>query len=131
MSYTADDSLAGAGENEGVSEKERTGSVILSQLGPLKFSWCVVIKFDVLLNFSDMEVGGGEDEAVCGDLVTWVHLNDVSNDEVPDGDGLHGALFASVDRDAFLAVLALELDELVVLAVVVPGSDEHLDAEGD
>lgn len=78
-----------------------------------------------------MEVGRGEDDAVGGDFVAWLHHDDVADDEVPDRDGLPGALFASEHGDILLAVQALKLDKFVVLAVVVPGSDEDLEYEGD
>ena len=104
---------------------------ILLKLVPLEGSWHVGLEFDNLFWFVDVKVGRVEDEAVGRDLVAWLQLNDVSDDEIPDGDGLHRSFLASEDRDTFLTVLALELNKLAVLAVVVPGCDEDLDAEGD
>lgn len=89
------------------------------------------VQLDVFGWFIDVEVCRVEDEAVSRDLVTWLHLNDVSNNEIPDRDGLHGSFFASEDRNAFLTVQTLKFNELVVFAVVVPGGDQNLDTEGD
>ena len=58
-------------------------------------------------------------------------VDDIANDEVPDGDGLHGSFLAAEDGDIFLTVLALEIDKHVVFEVVVPGGDQNLDGEDD
>ena len=76
-----------------------------------------------------MEVGGRHNDAVSRDFVARLELDDVANNEFPHGDGLHLAALATEDGEGFLTAEVLELNELVVLVAVVPGSDKHLDEE--
>ncbi len=77
----------------------------------------------------DVEVGGGHDDAVGRDFVARLELDDVTDNEFPDGDGLHLAALATEDGEGLLTAKVLQLHELVVLVAVVPGSDNHLHEE--
>jgi hypothetical protein len=43
----------------------------------------------------NLEVGGGHDNAVGGEFVTRLELDDISDDELPDRDGLELATLAT------------------------------------
>ncbi len=70
-----------------------------------------------------MKVGGRHDNAVGGELVARLELDDVAHNEFPDGDGLHLATLTTKDWERFFAAQVLELHEFVVLVRVVPRSD--------
>ena len=55
----------------------------------------------------NLEIVGLEDEAVSRNLVTGLKLNDISDDHLPDRDGLHGAILASEDGQRLFSVQTL------------------------
>lgn len=61
---------------------------------------CVVVTSRLL----NIEVGGRHDDAVCGHFVAGLQLNDIANDELPDGDSLHLAALAAEHGERLLAV---------------------------
>lgn len=62
--------------------------------------------------------------AVCWDSVASLEKNDISNDDVVEGDGSGGAALASDNFSAFLSNLSLEFKELFVFTVVAGCSDD-------
>jgi hypothetical protein len=128
----ADEDLADSASDVRVSIEE---GVVIDVLGDA----CVVLRAVKLLlsvgvarlGLSNREVGRGEDEAVSGDLVTRLELDDVTDNEVPGRDGLHLAALAADNGEAFLTVEVLELHEFLVLSEVLPGGDEDLDDQSD
>ena len=128
LANASNKSLACALEDKGVGVQEWVLGLVLVHLLLLESGWLVVlVDSSDLLN---LKVGRLNDDAVSGDLVTRLESDDVTNKELPHVDGLGGADFAAKDGQLLLAVEALQLDELGVLAVVVPGSDQHTHDEG-
>ena len=79
----------------------------------------------------DNTVDGLNDDTVSWGLVASVQHDDVTNNEVPNVEGLHGAGLATDNWELLVEGAQLESDELGILAVVVECGDEYLDEEGD
>lgn len=87
---------------------------------------------DITLTFLvDDEVCGINDNAICRYFVTCVKNNDVTNDQVPDVDFLHGAKFAAYNSDFFVKSSCCKTHKLVVFHPVVPALDDHKHQKGE
>ena len=92
---------------------------------PLEHSLVLIIEPRGRLLHS--QVGRLSDEAVGGHFVTRAHLNDITDDQVPDRNCLHAASLATNDRNHLIAIQTLQLDKLRVLREIVVRADDHLD----
>jgi hypothetical protein len=85
LANAADEGLADAASDEGISVEE---GVALGVLGNAFVKLGTVELLSLLsrdgLRLSNGEVGRGEDEAVGGDFIARLKLDDVTNNEVPD-----------------------------------------------
>ncbi len=70
-----------------------------------------------------------EEDAVAGDDLTGLELENITNDDVVDGH--EGGPALTDDLDVALLLLCVELLELALLLVVVDGADEVDDDDGD
>lgn len=118
----------GTDDNLGLS-LGKVGSGKETVLSLLLNGTTVVLLLDIAL--IDNTVNGLNDDTVSGGLVASVENDDVTNNEVPNVDSLHGSGLATDNWEFFVESLQLELDELGIFAVVVDGGDEDLDEEGN
>ena len=128
LTNSAYNSSSGTSEDKGISVEE--GLLLISDDSPpanLGRSILLVFAADLL----DMKVVRLEYETISRDLVTRFELNDVTNYEVPDRLSLKRASLSSQDGESLVSILALEFNELRVLAVVIESSDKNLDEKSD
>ena len=117
LTNAADESLADTLLDEGVSVKEGSLILVLGEVGVRKSGDFVFIEASAL---RDGKVGGLENEAVGGNLITGLEVDDITNEKVPDGEGLGLALLTAKDGHILFEVEVLKLDELGVLVVIAP-----------
>lgn len=126
--HAADKSPAGAAHEEGVGVEEgRVLSILVLRSPSHKRGTIRLVNAGRLLH---VQIDGGEDEAVGRDLVAGLQLDDISDDHLPDVERLHGSALATQAGQVLVAVLVLQLYELGVFGVVVPGRDQHPDEQG-
>jgi len=78
LTDAGDEGLAGAAEDEGVGVEE--GLVVLVLVESLLFEDRGLVLLINPLDLVNLKVGGVDDDAVGGDLVTWLHGDDIAND---------------------------------------------------
>lgn len=64
------------------------------------------------------------EDAVSWHAITLLNVNDVTDDEIFELDGVCGAVGSSINNDLLLVHLVLQTKELFVLAVVADGTDQ-------
>lgn len=134
LTNAADKGLADTSGDVRISDKERIGFRILGLL--IEFNGGGIIILIILAprdkpRLIDFHVGRGDDKAVSGDLVTRLKLDDITNDKVPDRDGLHLSTLATDDGKVLIAVEALEDHEFTIFLVIGVSSDADLDEESN
>ena len=122
MSSNGTDNSLGLSRDEVGSGKE----TVLSSL--LNTGTLLIVNGIALI---DNTVDGLDDDTVCWGLVTSVEDDDVTNNQVPNVDSLHGSGLATDNWKLLVEGSQLKLDKLGIFAVVINGSDEHLEEQGD
>lgn len=125
IAHTAYNSRCTTFKDKGRAEKER-----IIYLSLRHFCWVLVILEPIFINvsnlaFIDDHVLISNNHTVSGHDISCLKLNDISDNEIIDADGLGDVLFATDNWDLLFLKPLLKVDESFVHRIVIIAREGH------